>query len=79
MYFTREQVLGYLNGYVKTLSLEEQFEFQKHYDWVLASKCSYFKETMPLLDEYERTGTLSLYPYFYSPYWYIFIMFIFYL
>lgn len=60
MYFTRSQVLGYLNQYIKSLPQEEQQKFKKNYDWFLASYYHYFQVVSPLLEEYEKTGTLHL-------------------
>lgn len=60
MYFTRSQVLGYLNQYIKSLPQEEQQKFKKNYDWFLASYYHYFQVVSSLLEEYEKTGTLHL-------------------
>lgn len=59
MYITRTQALETVKKYAKTLSQEELESFNKNYEWFLASYYDYFKETMSLLDEYEKTGTLD--------------------
>ena len=60
MYFEKNQILHYLNRYVKNLPQEEQIKFKKNYNWFLASYYHYFKVVSVLLEEYEKNGTLYL-------------------
>lgn len=63
MYFTRSQVLRYLNDFTKTKSLDEQQLYMKNYDFFLTSYSNYFKIAFSLINELIKTGTVNFEDY----------------